>query len=132
MLEYENKIKSLENQLNLPLHSKILTNDKSCNFFTNFDKLELFQRFHDIIAPLVRRRFRPVSETQTKRQFITTPTMGKERKLSSKDEFLLTIMKLRLGLQTMDLTIRFNISEGYISFLVTRNGRVLQGICFYP
>ena len=115
-MECENKIKSLEDQLNLPLHSKILTNDKSCNFFTNFDKLELFQKFHNIIAPLVRRRFRLVSETQTKRQFITTPKkMGKERKLSSKDEFLLTMMKLRLGLQTMDLAIRFNVSEGSCS-----------------
>ena len=27
LLEYEKKIKSLENQLNLSLHSKILTND---------------------------------------------------------------------------------------------------------
>ena len=41
--------------------------------------------------------------------------MGKERKLSSKDEFLLTMMKLRLGLQTMDLAIRFNVSEGTCS-----------------
>ena len=116
LLEYENKIKSLEDQLNLPLHSKILTNDKSCSFFTNFGKLELFRKFHDIISPLVRRRIRPVSETQTKRQFIATPKkMGKERELSSKDESLLTIMKLRLGLQTMDLAIRFNVSEGSCS-----------------
>ena len=94
LLEYENKIKSLEDQLNLPLHSKILTNDKSCSFFTNFGKLELFRKFHDIISPLVRRRFRPVSETQTKRQFIATPKkMGKERELSSKDESLLTMVK---------------------------------------
>ena len=63
LLEYENKIKSSEDQLNLPLHSKILTNDKSCSFFTKFDKLELFHKCHDIISPLVRRRFRPVSET---------------------------------------------------------------------
>ena len=41
--------------------------------------------------------------------------MGKERNLSSKDEFLLTIAKLRLGLQTMDLAIRFNVSEGSCS-----------------
>ena len=116
LLEYESKIKSLEDQLNLPLHSKILTNDKSCSFFTNFDKLELFHKFHDILSPLVRRRFQPVSQTQTKRQFITTPKkMGKERKLSSKDEFLLTMMKLRLGRQTMDLAIRFNVSEGSCS-----------------
>ena len=64
----------------------------------------------------MRRRFRPVSQTQTKRQFITTTKkMGKERKLSSKDEYLLTIMKLRLGLQTMDLAISFNVSEGSCS-----------------
>ena len=41
--------------------------------------------------------------------------MGKERKLYSKDEFLLTIIKLRLGLQTMDLAIRFNVSKGHCS-----------------
>ena len=110
LLEYENKIKSLEDQLNLRLHSKILTNDKSYSFFTNF---ELFHKFHDILSPLVR-RFRPVS--QTMRQFITTPKkMGKERKLSSKNEFLLTMMKLRLGLQTVDLAFRFNVSEGSCS-----------------
>ena len=116
LLEYENKIKSSEEQLNLPLYSKILTYDKSCNFFTNFSKWNLFRKCHDIIAPLVRRGFRPVSPTQTKQQFITTPKeMGKERNLSSKDEFLLTIAKLRLGLQTMDLAIRFNVSEGSCS-----------------
>ena len=98
--QYKYGNKSLQEQLNLPLYSKILANDKSCNFFTNFDKLELFHKFHDIIATLVRRRFRPVSQTQNNRQFITTPKkMGKESKLSSKDEFLLTMMKLRLGLQ---------------------------------
>ena len=64
----------------------------------------------------MRRRFRPVSQAQTKRQFITTPKkMGKERKLSSKDEYLLTMMKLRLGLQTMDLDVTFIISEGSCS-----------------
>ena len=63
LLEYENKIKSSEEQLNLPLYSKILTYDKSCNFFTNFGKWDLFRKFHDIIAPLVRRGFRPVSPT---------------------------------------------------------------------
>ena len=116
LLEYENKIKSLEEQLNLPLYSKILASNKLCNFFTNFDKLELFHKFHDIVAPLVRRRFQPVSQPQTKRQFITTPKkIGKERKLSSKDEFLLAMMKLRLGIQTMDLAIRFNVSEGSCS-----------------
>ena len=74
---------------NLPLSSKVLTNDKSCNFFTNFVKLELFHKFHDIIAPLVRRRFRPVSQTQTKRKFITTPKkMGKKEDYLQKMNFI--------------------------------------------
>ena len=48
------------------------------------------------------------------KQFFTTPKkMEKERKLSSKDEFLL--MKLKLGLQTMDLAIGFNVSDGSCS-----------------
>ena len=37
--------------------------------------------------------------------------MGKERKLSSKDEFLLAMTKLRVGLEAIDLAIRFNVSE---------------------
>ena len=41
--------------------------------------------------------------------------MEKENKLFSKDEFLLRVMKLRLGIQTMDLAIRFNVSEGSCS-----------------
>ena len=41
--------------------------------------------------------------------------MGKERNLSSNYEFLSTMMKLRLGLRTMDLAIRFNVSEGNYS-----------------
>ena len=37
--------------------------------------------------------------------------MDWERKLLSKDEFLLTLMKLRLDLQTADLCVRFDVSE---------------------
>ena len=81
LLEYGNKNKSLQEQLNLPLYSKILANDKSCNFFPNFDKLEFFHKFLDIIAPLVRRRLRPISQTQAERQFIATPKKW-EKKLN--------------------------------------------------
>ena len=66
LMEHENKIKSLKEVLILPLYSKILINDKPCNFFRNFGKLELFHNFHGVIAPLGRRRFRPVFQTQTK------------------------------------------------------------------
>ena len=66
---------------------------------------------HDVIAPLVRRRVRLPQENQEKRQFVTIPKkMSREKKPPSKDEFLLTLMKLRLDLQTTDLCVRFNVS----------------------
>ena len=44
-----------------------------------------------------------------------------ERKFSLdvEDEFLLVLMKLRLGLTNTDLSVRFNVSEGTFSKLVT-------------
>lgn len=52
--------------------------------------------------------------------------------LSVEDEFLLVMMKLRMGLTNMDLTIRFNISEStvskilitWINFLYVRLGQL--------
>ena len=41
--------------------------------------------------------------------------MGGERKLYSKDEFLLTFMKLRLGLLNQGLAQRFDISESLVT-----------------
>ena len=41
--------------------------------------------------------------------------MGRERKLDSKDEFLLTFMKLRLGLLNKDLAQPINISKSLVT-----------------
>ena len=70
----------------------------------------------DKVAPLVRRRYRQKEENQGTRQFKVTPTkMGPPRKLVSQDEFLLCLMKLRLGLLNLDLCQRFKISESLCS-----------------
>ena len=39
--------------------------------------------------------------------------------LNMEDEFLLVLMKLRLGLSNTDLSVRFNVSEGTVSKLFT-------------
>ena len=68
--------------------------------------MELFDKLHDVIAPLVRRRVRLPEENQEKRQFVTIPKkMSRGKRPISKDEFLLTMMKLRLDLQATDLCV---------------------------
>ena len=40
--ELETEIKELRNQQNKTLYERLLTSDKSCNFYTNIEKLSLF------------------------------------------------------------------------------------------
>ena len=106
------EINDLKTELNQSQFEKLITSDKNCLFYTNIDKIALVDLLHDKIAPLIRRRS-GTSDTREHRQFKSTPKkFGPDTKLSSKDEFLLTLMKLRLGILTADLTHQFGISGG--------------------
>ena len=106
----------------IPLHKKLLTTPKDCLFHTGIATVRLFQKLHDFIKPYVRRRWRGASHTSTKlkRKFVGVPKrMGPERKLpSSYDEFLLLMMRLRLGLFNEDLSKRFCISVSLTSSII--------------
>ena len=92
------QVHNLETKLSQPMYEKLLASDAKCTFYTNTDKVELFNVLHTKIAPLIRRRFDYAKHQET-RQFKSTPKkFGPDTKLESKDEFLLTLMKLRLGL----------------------------------
>lgn len=70
-------------------------------------------KLYDVVHPFVRRRWKGLQCTSTalKRKFKNVPKrMGPDRILHGKDEFLLCLMKLRLGLLGKDLQYRFNIS----------------------
>ena len=48
---------NLETKFNQSMYEKLLASDEKCTFYTNIDKVELFNVLHAKIAPLVRRRF---------------------------------------------------------------------------
>ena len=90
----------------LTLHSQLLKTSKDCEYYTGVASLSLFQNFHDFIVPFIRKRWRGVSLTskRLKQQFCKLPKrMGPARKIHSKDEFLLLLMRLRLDFGEKDL-----------------------------
>ena len=97
--------------------SRWIKNDKDCQFFTGVAKKSLFSRIHDYVAPFVNRRWRGRKTfTPESRKFRQKPKkFGPRRQLRSVDEFLLTMMKLRLGLKNQDLAQRFGVSPPLVS-----------------
>jgi hypothetical protein len=119
ILQLNNKIHSLEvmvkkqKQESCSQVNNIIKSDADVNFFTGLENIALFYKLHDYIMPYVNRRWRglKVVSTRVKRMFHSSPKkFGPPRKLQSQDEFLLTLMKLRLGLLNYDLSSRFKIS----------------------
>ena len=100
-----------------PLSETLIT-EKNVRFYTSFPCVHLFDAIHKAVAPFVKRRWKGIKCMSSKvtRKFAASPKkFGPARKLQSRDEFLLTMMKLRLGLLTKDLASRFRISVGLSS-----------------
>ena len=89
---------------------RIKTNEKM-NFYTGISSIDIFLaviRFIEPYLPKVKYWVGTKRITSTK---IRTFRRSKFKKLSYKDEFLLTLMRLRLGLLNEDLADRFCISK---------------------
>ena len=112
--------------------------DKDANFLTGIKTISLFSKIHDIVAPLVTRRWTGVSSMiRGLKKYKKKPLkLGPTRKLSSKSEFLLALMKLRLGLLNKDLAHRFDISETLCSRIffswLRASSRALRHLVFIP
>ena len=95
---------------------KVLDTESNVNFFTGLQSRKVFDKLHSLISPYVNRRWLGVNTSKHIRKFSGEPKrFGPARKLSSKAEFLLTLMRLRLGLMGKDLSKRFDISESLCS-----------------
>ena len=51
---------------------------------------------------------------------------GPSRKLSSEQEYLMTLMRLRLGVLNEDLAFRFQVSTGRVSQIVITQSGILE------
>ena len=129
MLTQVTKLKSLNRSLNVelkyakrklktctcskPLYEVLLSSAENTKFYTGIQSKSLFLKLPDFIKPFVRQRWRGVSTVSTdlKRKFSgIAKRMGPQRILDSMDEFLLTLMRLRLGLLLTNLQYRFKVS----------------------
>ncbi|XP_045162255.2 uncharacterized protein LOC123527064 [Mercenaria mercenaria] len=124
--EQSNKIAKLQAEIEILKHEnkkfrknftdKILKTNDDVNFYTGLGSRSLFDKLHSVISPLVNRRWiGVVSVVKKVRNFRPKTRLGPARKLTSKSEFMMMLMKLRLGLLNKDLAKRFNISESLCS-----------------
>ena len=115
MKETKNVINKAK-EMRKPFYLELLKTDQKCSFYTNIPQLKLFDTLHDIVKPFVRNRFHRKNVTKkSKVKYATPKKCGRQRVLDSKDELLLTMMKLRLSLFFEDLGDRFGISKSTAS-----------------
>ena len=106
----------------------LLSSDKKTRFYSGFPSKASFNALFSIIQPSLKNmRYRKGPSyhcsTLNYKKFKKARTC---RKLSPKEEMLLTFMKIRLGLLDEDLADRFQVSVSYVSRIFTTWVKVLK------
>ena len=111
----------------LPMRFEQLTRESDVRFYTGLPSTEAFRCLLDYLLPKAKNMqyWRGSKQTEKERPKDPTPFQqfaggydsrtGPPRKLRLEEEFLLTLMKLRLSLLLEDLAFRFQISSGSAS-----------------
>jgi hypothetical protein len=93
------------------------------NFYTGIPTRKASDSLYDVLLPKVKKlkywHGPSKASSPVKRHFYSIKKSGPSLKLSGKNEFLLTLMKLRLGLLNEDLGDRFGISPSTVSSILT-------------
>ena len=96
-----------------PLYKVLLTSDKAVKLYTGFVNYDTFIGIFHLAKIFVRRKWRGVANTRPCLKPNRPHT--RKRKLVLEDEYLLTMMKIRLGLNEYDLADRFKIAQSSVS-----------------
>ena len=126
ILQLECEIKRLNKETSQTMFEKLLTSDSKVNFYTGLPNLETFNTIFEFMEDKVHKmnywrgpKYVAVRKIRTPLFHRSPKKHGPKRKLSLKDELLLCLMKIRLGLIHEDLADRFKVSPGTVSSIVT-------------
>ena len=88
-------------------------------YYTGIPKLSTFFNLCDFISPFVERKWRGAKSTRKPSSKLIKSNLNKKKgsacKLTKYDEFLITLMKIHLGLLNEDIADRFKVSWTLIS-----------------
>ena len=108
---------------NKGFHYGDLKTDKEVNLLTGIPTRAVFDALFDMVKKNVKRlRYwtGPMKSTRKGRNFKKSPKKcGPKGELTQKDQFLLTMMKLRLGSTSADLAQPFSVSTTIVTNIFT-------------
>ncbi|XP_020912997.1 uncharacterized protein LOC110250723 [Exaiptasia diaphana] len=117
---YKIKVNALKNK---GLRHSDLKDDKTVRNLTGIPTKESFHKMFNLTKRNIKKVHfwsGPSKSTKKGRTFKRSPKkFGPQRVLPQKDEFLLTLMKLRLGSTNVDLAQRFGVSDTTVSNIFT-------------
>ena len=129
--------KLLRTNSNVPFSWTKIGSDRKMNFYTGLSSIKLFEAICQLLQPYLRqlsywRGAKRVISSKVQRTFKKSP----QKKLTPRDECLLVLMRLRLGLLNEDLADRFcistticsNIFKTWIQFLSETVGKLVASI----
>ena len=109
----EAKVLQSQTRLRKPFSAAAIKSDKKMKFFTGFQSILVFNAIYSLLKPHASKLF----YWRGKKSVLSSKVLRRPKiqKLCIKDQFLLVLMRLRLGLLNQDLADRFQISEGSCS-----------------
>ena len=106
-----------------------IKSDQKMNFYTGISTIELFQAIFSLLKPFVPNIKYWQGPKRTQSHKFTRHTRNiKFKKLTQRDEFLLTLMRLRLNILNEDLADRFGISSALCSRTCTTWIKIISKI----